>query len=282
MGSLDVLRQLKLIRKEAKRIADFYDNIQMGSGATDAAGDATVTFPGGFVFSSTPKVFLQGVDAAAKGIVLDVVSKTVAGFTVKARKVTGINSGGAVGSIDPAVGGSAYTWGLADPGHTHTNPNTSSVGGHTHSIGSPSTGSFVYSGTDPGHTHTGTTDNDNSATLWGWLIGAYDTLYAASVSGGSPTTHFYATDAFMGHQQYLYGHHTHTFTTGSSTTGITLNTSPAVTGIPSSTGSAGGHSHTQGSTGNSHIGVTLQIEYHYHTSTAPVLSVNFDFLAILP
>lgn len=72
----------------------YIDNrIQMGAGSTDGSGDATITFPTSF--ASTPKVFLQGKDASAKGIVLDIVSKDVNGFVVKARKITDVSSGGA-------------------------------------------------------------------------------------------------------------------------------------------------------------------------------------------
>ena len=142
----DELRQLKLIRKEAERIAKFYGNIQVGSGTTDAAGDATVTFPGGFTFSSTPKVFLQGVDAAAKGIVLDVVSKTVAGFTVKARKVTGLPTGTALKGIH-------YTkdYGLINVGYTTASavtgiPNITGYGGpdHTHGFSGTTGAASAY------------------------------------------------------------------------------------------------------------------------------------------
>jgi len=63
---------------------------EKGSDTTDGSGDCTVTFDE--EFDDVPLVFLQGRDAAAKGIVLDVVSKSTTQFVVKARKVTGITS----------------------------------------------------------------------------------------------------------------------------------------------------------------------------------------------
>lgn len=69
------------------------DRMQMGATVTDASGNKTVTFSK--AFPSTPKVFLQGVDAAAKGIVLDVVSVSTTQAVIKARKITEITSGAA-------------------------------------------------------------------------------------------------------------------------------------------------------------------------------------------
>lgn len=65
--------------------------VQCGSGTTDANGDATVTF--GRPFAAVPCINLQGVDPLAQGIVLDVVSKSATGFTVKARRTTGLIHG---------------------------------------------------------------------------------------------------------------------------------------------------------------------------------------------
>jgi hypothetical protein len=65
--------------------------IQAGVATTDANGDKTVTFP--TPFPSTPYVVLQGLDASAKGIVLDIVSRSASQVVVKARKTTGITSG---------------------------------------------------------------------------------------------------------------------------------------------------------------------------------------------
>lgn len=73
--------------------------LQRGSDSTDASGDATVTFL--TAFAAAPLVFLQGVDAGAKGIVLDVVSKSATQVVVKARKVTGITTS-AVSAGTPA------------------------------------------------------------------------------------------------------------------------------------------------------------------------------------
>lgn len=196
---MDSLRQLKLIRKEAQRIADFYGNIQAGSGTTDALGDATVAFPGGFAFSAVPKVLLQGVDATARGVVLDVVSKSTTGFSVKARKVTGVDSGGGVSTIDPAVGGVAYTHSYSDPGHTHTNPSTGSGGvDHTHgysgsgTTGGPSATASVADGYYYTSVVTGITDPGHGHTFTGSALGTHShtsgTYYAESHSHGSPIT----------------------------------------------------------------------------------------------
>ncbi|GAI87352.1 unnamed protein product, partial [marine sediment metagenome] len=225
---MDNLRQLKLVRKEAKRIADFWGNIQVGSGATDAAGDATVTFPGGFTFSSTPKVFLQGLDAAAKGIVLDVVSKTVTGFAVKARKVTGVDSGGAVGTVTPI--GTAYLWGVDDPGHHHTNPatggpsTTATVASstHTHSF-TPSGTVSTFTGNTAGAT--GTTDPGvgGTAYTWGYEGGSdshsHTNPNTGSVGGhthgiGSPSTASFITGGTKYTTPVASSYHTHSGTTG--------------------------------------------------------------------
>jgi hypothetical protein len=90
------------------------DRFQVGAGTTDASGDATVTFP--VVFSSAPKVFLQGVDASARGIVLDVVSVSTTQVVVKARKTTGLTSG-------------------AGSAHTHSQGATGGGSAHVHSQG---------------------------------------------------------------------------------------------------------------------------------------------------
>lgn len=67
------------------------DRLQVGTGTTNGEGDATITFP--TAFSAVPKVFLQGVDAGSKGIVLDVVSVSTSQAVVKARQTTGLTSG---------------------------------------------------------------------------------------------------------------------------------------------------------------------------------------------
>jgi len=76
-----------------------------GSATTDAAGEATVTFAR--PFTRPPRVFLNSIDAAAKGIVLDVVSVSTTGFTVKARQTTGLTSG-AVGDHSHFISTGVY------------------------------------------------------------------------------------------------------------------------------------------------------------------------------
>jgi hypothetical protein len=81
------------------------------------------------------------------------------------------------------------------------------------------------------------------------------------MDGGIPTYAFLAVDS-KETRLFATSLHTHSVSdasTDSSTTGITLYTSAAVTGIPGSTGSAGGHS---------------------HSVSAPVLAIDFDYLAI--
>jgi hypothetical protein len=65
--------------------------MQAGVATTNASGDATVTFP--TPFESAPYVLLQSLDTEAKGIVLDIVSRSTTQVVVKARKATGITSG---------------------------------------------------------------------------------------------------------------------------------------------------------------------------------------------
>lgn len=67
--------------------------LQVGDGSTDVNGDASITFSS--EFSSTPKVFVSSQDASARGIVLDVVSVSTTGFTVKARQTTSLTTSSA-------------------------------------------------------------------------------------------------------------------------------------------------------------------------------------------
>lgn len=112
--------------------------LQVGNGATDASGNATITFDKEFTVA--PKVFLQGLDAGAKGIVLDVVSISTTQVTVKARKVTGlshVHSQNNVGSTGSASG------------------TTSSHAGHYHDLYGGTMGvSMVKTKTAGSHTHT--------------------------------------------------------------------------------------------------------------------------------
>lgn len=214
--------------------------------------------------------------------------------------------------------------------HTHSNPSTSSVNlAHTHSftpsgsIGTTSINhrhsytpagsiSSVSAGTPSGsigstsinHRHlitittfgvsagtpSGRIGNHNSSTVHGHIATTLESLYAAAVSGGSPTHVFHAATNTL-RAYYLHGDHNHTFTgdalathyhginafsgytdpshshtfTGSalathnhSFTGSARNTSytnpshnHTFTGSAGITGSSlGSHSHTQGSTGS--------------------------------
>jgi hypothetical protein len=215
---------------------------QKGTGTTNTNGDATITFP--TAFDSTPLVFVQAKDASARGIVLDVVSVSTTQFTVKARKVTGIT--------------------------------TSSSGSHSHSF-TPS-GSISSAGS---HSHTYTPSGSISSTNLGSVTSGipdvtrlvatdpstWTTLYAASQSGGTPTTAFKAASSTT--SIYVAGSgHTHSVTLGEH--------SHTFTGTQGTTDSAGSHSHTF--TGSS--GTTGTAGDHTHTVDSPVLSVDFMWVAI--
>ena len=188
--------------------------IQTGSYTTDTNGNATITFT--TPFPTTPKVLVQGKDANAKGIIVDIVSVSQTSFTVKARKATGIT--------------------------------TSTTGSHSHS--------FTPSGTI------------SSA-------GSHSHSFTPSGSIGTPSAYTDVTD-FITWQTCPNNHsncqlagtylinvatydHTHTFTGGSG-----------------STDSAGSHSHTF--TGSS--GTTGSTGDHSHTVDAPVLQIDFDWVAV--
>jgi hypothetical protein len=127
---------------------------QVGTGTTNGTGDATITFP--TAFGSAPKVFLQGVDAAAKGIVLDIVSVSTTQVVVKARQVTAITSGssgshthtafttGPSAAYTPTeacvltsgAGATLYRYAM-DPSGASKTCTTSTDGAHTHSVDGP-------------------------------------------------------------------------------------------------------------------------------------------------
>jgi len=250
--------------------------IQTGSSTTDTSGNASITFT--TPFPTTPKVFVQGKDASARGIVIDIVSVSQTGFTVKARKVTGIT--------------------------------TSSSGSHSHSF-TPS-GTIATAGA---HSHTYTPSGSISSTDLGSVDSGlpsatitvasdpikWVTLYAASSSGGSPTAPFQAasTDSYQsvassGHVHNVVlpshshtftgtqgttdsaGDHSHTFTGSSGTTSSDGAHSHTFTGTQGTTDSAGDHSHTF--TGSS--GTTSSTGAHTHTVDAPVLQISFDWIAV--
>jgi hypothetical protein len=235
----------------------------IGTGQTDASGNATITFS--TAFPSTPLVFVQAVDPNAQGIVIDVVSVSTTGFTVKARKVTGITSGSAgdhYHSFTPSgsIGSAGDHYHSFTPsgsigyagGHSHT---ISAVSDHSHSF-SATTGyedsikgvyNFVFQDCPSGHTN---------CQLYGYTISLVaDQYHRHNVSG--------TTSSAGGHDHGGYtgsvGDHSHSFT------GSTGNTS-----------TAGGHTHSfTGSTGN-----TSTAGAHTHSVDAPVLSVNFVWIAV--
>jgi len=216
--------------------------IQTGSSTTDTSGNASITFT--TPFPTTPKVFVQGKDASARGIVIDIVSVSQTGFTVKARKVTGIT--------------------------------TSSSGSHSHSF-TPS-GTIATAGA---HSHTYTPSGSISSTDLGSVTSGspsavitvasdpyyWTTLYAATTSGGTPDTAFRAAYPTSGALAPKYDH-THSVTLGSH--------SHTFTGTQGTTDSAGDHTHTF--TGSS--GTTSSDGAHTHTVDAPVLQISFDWIAV--
>lgn len=298
---MDVQRQLKKIKRETMRLDDFLNWIQRGSGATDALGDAAITFLRA-PYPSTPVVFLQAVDAAAKGIVLDVVSKSATGFTVKARKVTGLPTGQALKGMHYTTASavtSTTATGSALGSHSHT------VDSHTHSIAAATTGTFVTGGTDPGHTHTnpntgsaGDHIHQLSATVASISDGALAYRMRGYASDGVTTGGTLGEAQAAGGTAFAYsktaGAHTHTQgDTGSSTTGITLTTASAVTGIPSATGSASpgtssvdlAHTHTIAAATMGTFVTSLVIDptdwLTVVTGDPVVLAADFDWLSLL-
>jgi len=133
----------------------------IGTGQTDANGNATITFS--TAFPSTPLVFVQAVDPNARGIVIDVVSVSTTGFTVKARKVTGITSdsagdhyhsftpSGSIGSAGDHYHSFTPSGSIGSAGdHYHSfTPSGSigSAGGHSHTISAVSNHSHSFSAT---------------------------------------------------------------------------------------------------------------------------------------
>ena len=291
---VEAIRQMKRMKAEVAKLRRWQqymiDRMQAGSGATDASGDASVTFP--HTFTSVPKVFLQGVDASARGIVLDVVSKSATGFTAKARKATGlptdyglINMGYYTGSAYTALPSqTAIELGI----HSHT------VDSHAHSIGAASTGTFVTGGWDPGHSHA--VPSIGSATGGTRVYAPYTDVTA--MESHAPGYLAIYTGSSCGY--FRDEGHSHILgSIGSSTTGITFYTASAVTGIPSSTGAAApgtssvnlAHAHwiTGGTTGTfvTSLAVPSPPNPTYWKSFAtadgaPVLAVDFDWLAFLP
>lgn len=240
----------------------FFEGIK-GTGQTDANGNATITFP--IAFPSPPLVFVHAVDSNARGIVIDVVSVSTTGFTVKARKVTGITSGSA-----------------GDHYHSFTpSGSIGSAGDHYHSF-TPS-GSIGYAG---GHSHTISAVSDHSHSF---------SATSGDPSSTAPIIYYYFKTCPSGHDNcqvssvdwVFAGDKTHTHdvsgTTGSAGghdhggyTGSVGDHNHSFTGSTGNTSTAGGHTHSfTGSTGN-----TSTAGAHTHSVDAPVLSVNFVWIAI--
>lgn len=178
---------------------------QKGTATTDSSGNASITFP--VPFPTTPFIFIQAIDANAQGIVIDIVSKSNTGFSVKARKVTGMG--------------------------------TSSAGDHSHSF-TPA-GSVSVSSTDLGTKTSGTP----SATklMLEYMTTDYCDAGHSNCKVSTWVRSLVPTDD-----------HTHTTTIGSHTH------SASFSGSSGTTSTAGGHS---------------------HSVDAPVLSITFNWLAVV-
>lgn len=282
MSSLDRIQMLKRMVKEQTAIEEWMKEIyteiqnvlslaiQRGSETTDASGDKTVTFP--TPYAVAPLVFLQGVDAGAKGIVLDVVSKSATQFVVKARKVTGITSGS----------GTAHSHSFSDSFNT----SYVSAGTPTGTISSMSAGTPSGTiSTVPDHHHSHLPEGTlgaPSAYITGCATGIVtDVKFAATVSGGSPTQPFYALTDYNA-LSLPHTTHVHTFT------GSITDTSSIGQHNHTFTGSAmSAHSHTfTGSAMGTHrhsgsvSGTTGTESSHTHTVAAPVLAIDFNWFAI--
>jgi hypothetical protein len=241
----------------------FFEGIK-GTGQTDANGNATITFP--IAFPSPPLVFVHAVDANARGIVIDVVSVSTTGFTVKARKVTGITSGSA-----------------GDHYHSFTpSGSIGSAGDHYHSF-TPS-GSIGYAG---GHSHTisAVSDHSHSFSATTSLPDYTATAIYDITFQNCPSGHTNCQLSGISSYSVADSYHTHSAsgTTGSAGghnhggyTGSVGDHSHSFTGSTGNTSTAGAHTHSfTGSTEN-----TSTAGAHTHSVDAPVLSVNFVWIAI--
>ena len=290
-------------------------NFQAGSGTTDANGDATITFPQ--PFGSTPKVFLQSTDAAAKGIVLDVVAKSATQFTVKARRVTGLPTGQALKdfhySTASAVTGIPSATGSALGYHSHT------VSSHSHSYsgttGGPSTQTPVVDGlyitpvASASHTHDGTTggpfttvavaSSDHkhkvahivASTSWTDPPARDD--YDFYYSDGSACHHVYTGSSAVGVVGDLYtltptrtvtvasSTHTHDFTTGAP--GGTTPTTDVAYDLHACYVASSDHTHSfSGTTGSASPGTSSVNLAHTHSIGAPSTATFVSAVGILP
>jgi hypothetical protein len=284
-GTFDVARIPILPRS---KISDFWDapfwpNIpdkpamllegQKGTGTTNASGDASITFP--VAFDTAPLVFLQGKDASARGIVLDVVSVTTTGFTVKARKTTGITTGsagahthsftpsGSISSVSAGTpSGSISSDSAGTPSGTISSDSAGTPSGTIGSAGDHSHTSFSLGGTfswsTPGYYRYILRGSDGVQVNARVEADSSQTSISIPSSTAGAHTHTFTGDALPTHTHTFTGSalptHSHTFT------GSALPThSHTFTGSSGTTGSAGDHS---------------------HSVDAPVLSVDFMWVAI--
>ena len=211
--------------------------LQKGSDTTNAAGDVTVTFPNAFAVA--PLVFLQGVDAGSKGIVLDVVSKSTTQVVVKARQVTGITSGTEpVHSHSFSDGFTVSAVSAGTPSGTVTNHRHSFSDGFT--VSSESAG--TPSGTVSNHRHS--------------FSDSFNTAY---VSAGTPSGSINSVSAGTPSGTVSSHNHTNPNTSSPSSTlsmvysvqaGSNCASGQCYTGVTKTNVASNTHLHPQGTTGN--------------------------------
>lgn len=214
---------------------------QSGS-ATTASGTKAVTFP--VEFAATPKVFCQ-INDGTDGIV-KISSITAAGFTATVR----------------VFSTASFISDVTTP--------TASEAAHTHAVSGTS-------GTEAAHTHpqsVGTGDNfaQASSAIYDKTVQAGPTqtgLYAASSSGGSPTTFFLAVTNC---------NTPHIPTTGGTFSGQTVVTSVGAIGAGSS------HSHSvsiNSGAGSSHSHTITHSHANAVAGWANAGAVSFNWLAVV-
>ncbi|MBA7705242.1 hypothetical protein ES703_114066 [subsurface metagenome] len=246
---------------------------------TGADGKISVTFAS--PFASTPVVVVQLEGDVDYYCVI--TAKSTTGFTVKILKTGHAHSQGNTGNEAAHTHGISFASG-AGSSHRHSNPNTNSTGNHRHSHS-------LTSGAGGSHYHTqGATGGPSSTATTGGILYEIAYLYAASSSGGSPTTSFIAATSL---KNFSAASTTHTHTNPNTSTKASHTHS--ITGYSAY---AGTHSHTIGNTGyeSSHThsvsGTSGAGSSHSHSNpntnsanagnTLVTTAVTFSYIAMLP
>lgn len=243
---------------------------------TTAAGLISVVFAE--AFASTPVVMVQIESDVDYYPVM--ISRSTTGFTVKILKTAHVHSNpntSAVSAGTPAGTISSVSAGTPsgtigdESSHTHNIGFASGVGGsHRHTCPS-------YTGYESSHTHSQGATGAPSATVpcdhCVWL-GAR--LYAAAISGGSPTTDFLAANSVT---FYSVGSNVHTHTNPTTGAGSShRHTIGGYTGYE--------FSHTHGVSGTSEAGSShshsfygIGLGAHNHTFTGSALGTHSHTIA---